>query len=385
MLSFFESLPKKFVVPEPLLLGSNGLNEILIEGFISRWRVISAISNLDEPYNPYLVTTRTLMAEHREQPLLASRVLWQEIKRGFPKLCLASNLGPCQGKIIRAHSIQKAAFKEFADNGHFYILDPLDALKGETAPKFIGVSDATTFTGLCEFHDQSIFSPIENEPFTGNHQQLFLHHYRAVAQSIYDREYKSQFLSAPLPLLQKPGEEIALREHLLQMSLIEADAREIANHKNEAEQAIKSKAWESLSAFVWIANAFPTIVGCEYFAPRKDFLGRIIQDTKRLSTLEWVSLTITASNGRALIILAGPHGSQLLAKMADSLRRVSRNEMGRIVTEYVFCHFGNFILLPKWWKNLPEWEKSKYIAAHTARFFPRRLKCVPDWGLKELI
>src|ERR1041384_3806752 len=69
MLSFFETLPRFLVTPRPVLLGSNNASEILVEGFLSKRMVISAISNLDEPFNSNLILQKTLMAERRETNL----------------------------------------------------------------------------------------------------------------------------------------------------------------------------------------------------------------------------------------------------------------------------------------------------------------------------
>ncbi|HZM03476.1 MAG TPA: hypothetical protein VFC44_10650 [Candidatus Saccharimonadales bacterium] len=65
MISLFENLPRRFTVPRPILLGSNDDSEMLVEGLASRGAVINAIRNLDEPYNPTLTLTTTLMAQKR--------------------------------------------------------------------------------------------------------------------------------------------------------------------------------------------------------------------------------------------------------------------------------------------------------------------------------
>jgi hypothetical protein len=52
----------------------------------------------------------------------------------------------------------------------------------------IGVRKATTFTGFCEFHDTTIFRPIEVYDYTpGNKEQEFLFAYRALAKEYYTK------------------------------------------------------------------------------------------------------------------------------------------------------------------------------------------------------
>ena len=44
-----------------------------------------------------------------------------------------------------------------------------------------GRNEASTFTGLCKFHDNHIFEPIEKHPLNlGNPEYLFLLSYRAL-------------------------------------------------------------------------------------------------------------------------------------------------------------------------------------------------------------
>src|SRR6185503_14669026 len=123
MLSFFEALPEQFTVPRPLLLGSNNQYEILVKGLATRRGVVDAIRNLDEPFNANLTLQRTIVYTAREKPLNTLAPMYRSLKNGLRKLCLAKHLGNCRGRIVQAHSLQEASFKNHAANGHVLEFD----------------------------------------------------------------------------------------------------------------------------------------------------------------------------------------------------------------------------------------------------------------------
>ncbi len=74
----------------------------------------------------------------------------------------------CGRPAIRAHSIQNGGtLKELCDDNHVYVLQGKPMLDYQPRmPEFVrvGRNRATTFTGLCNEHDTSLFFPIESRP-----------------------------------------------------------------------------------------------------------------------------------------------------------------------------------------------------------------------------
>jgi hypothetical protein len=193
MLTFFDALPRFIQVPKPLLLGSNNESEILVFNDTTISLIRGELANMDEPFNPYLRHQRILDGRRREKPEKALQLLYENLQKGFEKVCLLAETGECSEKIIRAHSLQKSLFKNYAKNGHVYHFEPFtgthDANKN-LWPNLVGINKATTFSGFCERHDSQIFSNIEIIPFQNTPEQRFLYHYRAFAQMYYDKAYK---------------------------------------------------------------------------------------------------------------------------------------------------------------------------------------------------
>jgi len=383
MLSFFEGLPRHFKVPRPLLLGSNNQFEILVDGFTTKQRAISAIRDLDEPFNPNLTLQRTLLAKRREKRLNTMRAIYSELRQGFGKVCLAEGVSECRGKIVRAHSLQKAAFRPHARNGHVYEFDPFAVKSSGIHPTLIGVNEATTFTGFCEHHDGNLFAPIEQQPFVGEPKQFFLYHYRAVAQAFYSRAYKASIFQRAFPEVNQQVPMDSLNWMTERIFLDKVDAAELRQQKLKYESRMAAQDWDAVEGYAWTGKHPPDMFAADFFAPRKDFSGRMLQDSKSLMPLKWLSLTVTSSGGNALVLLCAERGSEVLRYVAGSLQRLPVQDRSNVILHYVFCQLENFILLPNWWDNVLDSDKKALVNAFNSKYFPRTLPRVCDWNLDE--
>lgn len=384
MLTFFESLPRFFFLPRAVLLGSNNHNEILVEGFTSKHRVTKAISNLDEPFNPNLGLQTTLMAVKREKSSGAMQPIYQELSKGFEKVCLAEALGGCSGKIIRAHTLQKATFQAHARNGHVYEIDPFNGRPEGHRPTLIGINDATTFTGFCEHHDANLFQPIEIRPFDSQPQQFFLYHYRAVALAYYTRAYTAKiFEKAYAENAKKPGMG-SLAEAARSIHITKLDAEEVGRQKLFYEHELKAQNWAAVEGHAWAGTKVPDFFATDFFGPRKNLQGKIFQDTKGRGPIHWLSLTVTTTDDRALVLLCAEKGSPLLASCVNSLKQLPRDRRTMAVVNYIICQLENFIMLPRWWDSLGDRTKRQFLNACNSRYFPRDLPHVCEWGLSKV-
>jgi hypothetical protein len=385
MVSFFETMPRHFVVPRPVLLGSNNSWEILVNGFTSKRRVISAVADLDEPFNPHLQLQKTLMAEKREESLGLLQPIYRELSKGLDKVCLASSLGDCSGKIVRAHSLQRASFQAHAKNGHVYEIDPFKVEPDGHWPTLVGINKATTFTGFCEHHDGRLFKSIETSNFAALPQQFFMHHYRALALAFYSREYKGKVLETAYAENSQIPNVGSLKQLEERVRINKRDADELRQHRDFYDRHLKTGNWAAVEGYAWIGNKVPDFFAADYFGARKNLQGTIVQDTKSLRPLRWISLTVTtAADNRALVLLCAEKGSPLLTTCVASLRRLPRDRRTMAVVNYILHHTENFIMLPKWWDGLQERTKKLIVNTYDSAYFPRELPHVCEWGLSEV-
>ena len=386
ILSFLDGLPRFIHITQPMLLGSNNESEILVVGDSTVSRIRNELHNLDEPFNPHLRNQRILGGIKRSKPEKAFPSIYQELRKGFAKICLREDTGECGEKIIRAHSLQKRVFKDHAKNGHVYQFEPFtgshDADKN-LWPDPIGINEATTFLGFCERHDSQIFSPIENLPFQNTPEQIFLHHYRAFAQMYYDKGYKFKIIENVLNDLAKKFSASELKSIAQKVYLNQYDANELKTRKLYFDKQLQNKDWSEVEGYAFVGENMPDILTANFFAPRKNFHGQIFQDTKLLAPLKWISFTVTAVDDRAVFLLCGNRGCSVLREFTASFREMPLQTLA-IVT-YVFCTFENFIMLPKWWESLSNDTQRKFVNAFQGRYYRRELPNTCDWKLKELI
>jgi hypothetical protein len=133
MISFLEQQPRKIEISRPLLLGSNGLLEILVQGQGLRSSVIREISNLDEPFRSDCVETRTtrMLAQPRNLKPQIHGPIQEQLQKGFRRLCHLDATGCCVGEIVRAHNIQESLLRASSVDGHLLEFNPL----GRTDPE----------------------------------------------------------------------------------------------------------------------------------------------------------------------------------------------------------------------------------------------------------
>lgn len=105
---------------------------------------------------------------------------------GFAQ-CLWPQQSKCPAPVVKAHSIQRrGTLESLAENGHVVMpklrfKDPPELLFSKT-----GIKKATTFTGMCSYHDKKLFASIDDEPLDlSNQEQMFLLAYRSVLRETH--------------------------------------------------------------------------------------------------------------------------------------------------------------------------------------------------------
>lgn len=103
--------------------------------------------------------------------------------------CLWPQQSSCPAPVIKAHSIQRRGTLEtIAENSH--VVMPELRFRGDDPPELlflkVGIKRASTFTGMCSYHDNKLFTPIDDEPLDlENREQMFLLAYRSVLRETH--------------------------------------------------------------------------------------------------------------------------------------------------------------------------------------------------------
>lgn len=372
-------------IPRPVLLGSNNAYEIHVEGMAIRSALASIIRSLDEPFNPHcrLIRIHTLKKRMEDLSAEINGSINSTLRSGFQRVCFLEATGDCDHGIVRAHAIQKALLKEYAIDGHVLHFDAFDNPDDrEVKPKKIGVNEATTFTGFCSKHDNQVFKVIEQEVSSQTPEALFLYAYRSLCVALYTSKYKYEAIKAPLSAVEarNPDEkQNKIKETIFLNTLTDI---EISDIKKSWDKYIGSTETPPLDHLVLLCPKSPDIVASLFFAPRKDFRSRIIQDTKGLGKLQWVAFSLVPrKEGGGMIIISANKGDRVWKDFTDSLLSYPPEKRTMALMNYVICHFGEHIILsPKWWHELSEEKKDTIIKSWNSGYYPRHLKSLCDWG-----
>jgi len=130
------------------------------------------------------------LSREEQQPLTIGEILSVRRRIYSQESCLHAGVQKnCDGRIVRAHTIQRnGGLSKIALNGHVISLkleEPPRSPTPEVTPILLGIKKASIFTGFFSYHDTSIFSPIENFDFQKNQEHTFLLAYRAFCKEYY--------------------------------------------------------------------------------------------------------------------------------------------------------------------------------------------------------
>ena len=177
----------------------------------------------------------------------------------------------CEGKAIRAHSVQKRkVLEQLCENGH--VVMPRLKLSAKQPPTFIfdlvGRNKATTFTGLCATHDSKLFKEIDDEKLDANNKShLFLMAYRSVLREAHSS--RKSAIDTQLTYQEGvkrgiyPNEPCAPEELAAKVMMAAYIVDEVKMH---FDQAFLCKNYKNLSHFPITLDVGPTIAVSSIFS-----------------------------------------------------------------------------------------------------------------------
>jgi len=135
----------------------------------------------------------------KELNIKLSKLRSEMLSKARIKECFHFNKEECDGGVIAAHSVQangrlSLLEEEVNKNMRLYsfIEKQIDDF-GYTSLKPIGKSQASIFFGFCGYHDKTLFTDIEDKPFEENSKTIFLHSYRAFAQTHHTKKEQLRY------------------------------------------------------------------------------------------------------------------------------------------------------------------------------------------------
>ena len=266
----------------------------------------------------------------------------------------------CRGRIVSAHTIQKSGgLTKIAENGH--VLTP-DSSSEPTEMKRIGINKASTFTGFCKFHDDTLFAPIEKYPLLLNRRHAFLLAFRVVSHELFLKRRTVELPvsdGAPFPeflLSYQAGARIAMRN--------------LQPLHSEMGRALVRRRFRDTKFFAIEFDAVPQILCSGAPNVEFDFHGNRLQYLTRQEPLEYITFSLLPfSANRTVAVFAWYGKSNVNEKFIRSLSSLPKRDLPDAFVRFAFQSLENMFLAPTWWNELPDAIKDRLVTRYDSSFW----------------
>lgn len=268
----------------------------------------------------------------------------------------------CTKDIIKAHSVSKgSSLKEISRDGHVlttFKATTINETSIQIEPKKIGINKASTFTGFCSYHDNYLFSEIEDKDFEISELSCFLIAYRAIARELFVKKRasstydmaKSLDKGKSLPFQKKFQ---AMHKHLNQNNNL--STTDLEHIKNIFDTCYVSRDYTPIQHLVFTLATAPKVMTSAVVAPLFDFQGNILQTTTNDPNQipDYLIVNAFSSNGIGYIVLSWleTHKNTCF-KLYESLLKSSSPPDS--LTILIFALIENIYLSEEWWENLEQ-------------------------------
>lgn len=310
-----------------------------------------------------------------QEPVTKNDVYKQINRFNDNKTCSApdSIKHECTKTIIKAHSVSKSSsLKEIAKDGH--VLTTFKGYKQSKnglviEPKKVGINLASTFTGFCSFHDNSLFSPIEDKDFSLTETNCFLVAYRAIAREFFVKISASSTLDM-LRSLDK-GKNLtdqmqiqAGHKHLnTNNDLSTGDLQYI---KKTLDTCLDKQDFSTINHLVFTLDSVPNVMTSASVGLTFDFQGNKIQEMSEDPNLipDYLTINVFSSNGIGYIVLTWLV-SQKKSCVHFYKSLMKTKSPSDSLALFIFVMIENIYMSEEWWLHLSGTEKTTLSNAIT--------------------
>lgn len=263
-----------------------------------------------------------------------------------------AGIGQCSKKIIDAHSIQKSGpLKHIVDESNHVYAFGTNA-NGNAEISKIGWQQASTFKGFCGIHDKEMFSPIEDENYSGERFQSFLAGYRAYALEYFKKVSAVKglpFMKENLDKGMSHEEQIALQRRLEIMNQgymkgideMKATLDIYINHYNQ-------KNFDAFNEASFYFTGDLSVVSSGAFFPEFTMAGERLQSLAIDTFAENISInTLKTAHGYA-IVFSWPRTFTKCTRFAQSLTEIDHELLPSRLIELIFSYIENSYFSKSW-------------------------------------
>lgn len=293
--------------------------------------------------------------------IIASRKAFQK------KTCwaLGVGLGPCEGKIIRAHTVSKGAnLSKIAKDGHVMCYRMADRKKAgrKLLPKSTGIREASVFYGFCSYHDRELFSCIENEPYTGRADQNLTIAYRTLSRELFGKDATSELNT----ILRNADKGQDLQSQIIHQAIIrkmdqsnEAARREQRATHQAIIDALVCKKFRRLRSLVIEFDGRLPFMFAGAWSPFYDLHGIQLQKGYIDEQLQQIFFSSFVGDPNDFICISWLDTPNAPGKaIADQIDMLPEDNQANICLQFVVKHVENIFFNPAWFEGLDQKQRS---------------------------
>ena len=333
----------------------------------------------------------------KQEPLNIWEVAEEHRRLFSTKDCLAPDAMKvdCSGTIVKAHTVPRSgSLQQIARNGHVYSFIPslenMIKYQGRLQPELTHINRASTFTGFCSQHDNTIFSKVETQSFLGSQEQCFLLAYRALAREIYTK--RALVASSDIRRQTDRGKSLEQQDAIQKMNLLvdigaSAGLRNAEYYKRIFDKILLSGNFSGIRAYIVELGSLPPIMCSASIFPEQDFEGNELQDVADLGVISHLlNFTSFYGGNRGVIVFIWlAESDPTCRRFIDSLRALPPDRMTDGFIRFFFEFCENLHIQPKWWENLEDNKKNSLIdrLSNSANVnMGRKPACLADDGVR---
>ncbi len=305
--------------------------------------------------------------DREKRPPVKIRRLLSELRDQYSQgYCSHPDAGAetCSQKIIRAHTIQRSGgLAGITEAGHVMSVKAgVQAIfdnEGRIDPILDGVRGASTFNGFCNFHDTTLFRPVEIGGSTLSAESVFLLTFRAIAYELYTK--RAAVRAVPIQQQMDYGASF-LKQAIVQQHLhynavgMKRGLIDLESIKKRYDSAYRSNDRSEFSVYAVEFSEVLPVVACGAFYPEVDFSGNQLQKLGRGSAeFEQIAFNLTILNGVTVAAfgwLGSKNGPP--AAFVESFKELPDLEKSAAVIQLAFEQLENTYMRRSWWLGLPE-------------------------------
>lgn len=264
------------------------------------------------------------------------------------KTCFVNDT-KCNGAIKAAHSVQNnRILNRISEDGHLYIIDGI-VKNSEIIPEFkkISKNKASTFFGFCDYHDNVIFSPIENKNYANTEEQNFLFLYRSFCVTYHRIIRITNLMKKEL----KENSELMLNEDVINKYRIsQLDSKKGEIEHTQINNILINGDYSDLKYFSYTLNYEINFAAASYFAVNEDMNGDVINNTKDLSESNIIPrlfVTVFPTESQSVIIIAyNAKYSPKYENLFEQFNQASENELLKYLNYIIINYTADYYFKP---------------------------------------